>query len=88
MDFASSPLHGARAQRRLYTVFYFENWVKFPFFAFKQGATSEDDDSNDKDNTEKAAIVADWPFLWTDGKIGGFSVKETGAHLLPSICSI
>ena len=53
---------------RLYTSFYYENFLQFPSLALKKGP-------NDK-------LIADWPLLMTDGPLGGYSVAETGAYVL------
>ena len=35
-----------------------------------------------EDGGLKMALVANWPFLQSDGPIGGFSVAEVGAYLM------
>ena len=49
-------------------MFYFENFTTFPYFSLKKGP----------DDT----LIADWPLLWSDGPVGGFSVAETGIYAL------
>ncbi|KAI5116408.1 hypothetical protein M0805_006226 [Coniferiporia weirii] len=55
----------------LYTSFYFENFVGFPTFMFKK--------------TTEGKFVAEWPYLLTDGPVGGYSVGETGAYVLEAL---
>ena len=53
---------------RLYTVAYFESFVPGTLFPYTKVAEGK--------------YAADWPLVWSDGKLGLYSVADTGAFVL------
>jgi len=53
----------------LYTLFYFENFINLEAFMLRKSSNG-------------TAVEADWPVLWADGPVPGYSVSDTGAYVL------
>jgi len=62
---------GGVPRTSLYTSFYFENFYFFPFIAFKK--------------EEDGTLLADWPYMASDGPIGAYAAGETGAYVVEAL---
>ncbi len=60
-------LLNARHSFRLYTLFYFENFINLEAFMLRKSSNG-------------SAVEADWPVLWADGPVPGYSVSDTGGY--------